>query len=85
VKRHRFDPFSLVFGAIFLSVGLAFMSGSTIGEGWHGVWPMAAVIVGVTLAAWAVTTAFGASRTERISDVDVPDEDATGASPSVDP
>jgi hypothetical protein len=57
MKRHRFDPFSLLFGAIFLSVGVSFVAGSTIGEAWHSVWPMLAVIVGVTLAAWAAAAA----------------------------
>lgn len=62
MKRHRFDPFSLLFGAIFLSVGVSFVVGSTIAEAWHGVWPMIAVVVGATLAVWAATVAFGERR-----------------------
>jgi hypothetical protein len=56
VKRHRFDPFSLLFGAIFVSVGVSFLAGSTIAEASDSVWPMTAVVLGATLAAWAVAT-----------------------------
>jgi hypothetical protein len=59
VKRHRFDPFSFVFGALFLVVGATFLFG---GSGLTAarpvrMWPAATVVVGVTLAAWAVARA----------------------------
>ena len=59
MKRHRFDPFSLIVGAIFFAIGIAFVAGSTLGEAWHSVWPMFAVVVGVMLAAWAIVTTLG--------------------------
>ncbi|MGZ4132394.1 MAG: hypothetical protein ACXVWF_05060 [Actinomycetota bacterium] len=73
MKRHRFDPFSLLFGAIFLSVGMSFLAGSTIAEAWHGVWPMIAVVVGATLAAWAVAASFRDLR-PRSGDEPLPDD-----------
>jgi hypothetical protein len=57
MRRHPFDPFSLLFGALFVSVGVSFLAGSTLGEAWRSVWPMVAVVVGVTLAAWAAASA----------------------------
>ena len=55
MKRHRFDPFSFVFGALFLIIGATFMAG---GEGIHAVravrlWPATIVVIGLTLAIWA--------------------------------
>lgn len=58
MKRHGLDPFSLLFGAIFTSVGVSFLLGSTIAEARDSVWPIVAVIVGATLAIWAGVTAF---------------------------
>jgi hypothetical protein len=56
MKRHRFDPFSFLFGALFLVVGGTFLFG---GSGLDvarpaRMWAAAAVVVGVSLAAWAV-------------------------------
>lgn len=56
MKRHRFDPFSFLFGALFLVVGGTFLFG---GSGLEvarpeRMWVAAAVVVGVSLAVWAV-------------------------------
>jgi hypothetical protein len=78
MRRHRLDPFCLVFGAIFLSVGIAFCAGSTIGEAWRSIWPMVAAIVGVTLAAWAAVTALSEGRTAGTVNVEMSGEDSEG-------
>ena len=57
MKRHRFDPFSFLFGALFLVVGATFLFG---GSGLQvarpeRMWAAATVVVGVSLAVWAVT------------------------------
>ena len=54
MKRHRLDPFSLLFGALFVGVGVSFLFGSTIGDAKGAVWPLFAIIVGGTLAGWAI-------------------------------
>jgi hypothetical protein len=59
VKRHRFDPFSFVFGALFLVVGATFWFG---GSGLTAarpvrMWPAGTIVVGVSLAVWAVARA----------------------------
>ena len=56
MRRHRFDPFSFLFGALFLVVGGTFLFG---GSGLDvarpaRMWAAATVVVGVSLAAWAV-------------------------------
>jgi hypothetical protein len=56
MKGHRFDPFSFLFGALFLVVGVTFLFG---GSGLdvarpERMWAAATVAVGVTLAVWAV-------------------------------
>jgi len=55
MKRHRLDPFSLLFGALFVGVGVSFLFGSTIGDAKGAVWPLFAIIVGATLAGWAIS------------------------------
>ena len=81
MRRHRFDPFSLVFGATFLAIGTAFVAGSTIDEAWRSIWPMVTAIVGVTLVAWAVLSVLGeARRKEGTVAVEPPGEIATSAS-----
>jgi hypothetical protein len=55
VKRHRFDPFSFLFGAVFLTVGGSFLfrpNGATAAHP-AALWPLAVVIVGSTLVVWA--------------------------------
>jgi len=56
MKRHRVDPLSLLFGALFVSVGMVFLAGSSIGEAPRSIWPAVAVIVGATLATWAISS-----------------------------
>ncbi|MEO8423859.1 MAG: hypothetical protein ABI595_08100 [Actinomycetota bacterium] len=56
MKRHRFDPFSFLFGALFLVVGGTFLFG---GSGLEvarpeRMWAAATVVIGVSLAVWAV-------------------------------
>ena len=55
MKRHRFDPFSLVFGALFLGLAISFSLGSTIGDARHAWWPVFAILVGSALVAWAIS------------------------------
>jgi hypothetical protein len=54
VNRHRLDPFSLFFGALFAGLGISFMLGSSIGDAKHALWPVLAIIVGCTFLAWGV-------------------------------
>jgi hypothetical protein len=59
MKRHRFDPFSFLFGALFLTVGGSFLFGSTGATAVRPFrsWPAAVVVVGLVLVAWAVARA----------------------------
>lgn len=54
MRRHRFDPFSLLFGALFVGVGISFLLGSTIVSTRHSLWPVLAIAVGCTFVAWAI-------------------------------
>jgi len=56
VKRHQLDQFSLLFGALFVGVGLSFQLGSTVGDAKRAMWPLFAIIVGCTFVAWAIAT-----------------------------
>jgi hypothetical protein len=59
MKRHSFDPFSFLFGAVFLMIGVSFLlspSGPQAGTPIR-LWPAAVVLVGLTLSAWAVARA----------------------------
>jgi hypothetical protein len=62
MKRHRFDPFSFVFGALFLIVGATFMVGGVGIDAVRPVhlWPATIVVIGSSLAIWAVTRAIRA-------------------------
>jgi hypothetical protein len=55
MRRHRFDPFSLLFGALFVGMGVSFLLGSTIVDARRAVWPVFAILVGGAFVAWAVT------------------------------
>jgi hypothetical protein len=59
MKRHRFDPFSFLFGALFLTVGCSFLFGNTGATAVHPFrsWPAAVVVMGLVLVAWAVARA----------------------------
>ncbi len=56
MKRHRFDPASLVFGALFLFLGLTFLGGGVdpadIRLTW--VWSIPVLVVGMLLVLYAV-------------------------------
>ena len=56
MRRHRFDPFSLLFGALFAGIGLTYLFGSTIADTKGVIWPMFALIVGGTIIAWGIGT-----------------------------
>ena len=83
MRRHRFDPFSLLFGAGFAGVGLAYLLGSTIADTRRVVWPIVALVVGGTIVAWGVATILrerqaDADRFEHVGEPDAQDEpDAT--------
>jgi uncharacterized membrane protein YccC len=47
-------PFSLLFGALFVGVGVSFLFGSTIGDAKGSVWPLFAIILGSSLVGWAI-------------------------------
>lgn len=70
MKRHRFDPFSFLFGALFLIVGGTFLFG---GSGLEvarpeRMWAAATVVVGVALAAWAVARTIRKEPSARAAD-----------------
>ena len=57
MKRHRFDPFSFVFGALFVGLSVAVLNGASLGD-LQGVWAwvvptlvVAALIIGYSLRA----------------------------------
>ena len=57
MKRHRFDPFAFLFGAVFLTIGLTVATG---GSGVDAVrpfrsWPSAVILTGVVLVVWTVS------------------------------
>jgi hypothetical protein len=79
MKRHRFDPFSALFGAVFTSVGIAFVLGSSLSQVRAALWPVVALIVGSTFVAWAVIVVV---HDRRPRTVEAPAEDP---SPDTDP
>ena len=68
MKRHRFDPFSLVFGALFSGLAISFSLGSTIGDARDAWWPVFAILVGSALVAWAVSALLRDRRAPEPSD-----------------
>jgi hypothetical protein len=59
MKRYSFDPFSFLFGACFLTIGVSFLlspSGPRVATPLR-LWPAAVLLVGLTLSAWAVARA----------------------------
>jgi hypothetical protein len=67
--RHRLDPFSLLFGALFVGVGISFLLGSSLGDARRSVWPAFAILLGATFAAWATAAVLR----ERRSDPEPPE------------
>jgi hypothetical protein len=85
MKRHRFDPFSFLFGALFLTVGCSFLFASPGPTAVRpfGSWPAAVVVAGLVLVGWAVARAVrpgavavrpGADAAPEGSDIDAHDE-----------
>ena len=66
MNRHRLDPFSLLFGALFLGAGVSFLVGSTIGDLTGATWSLFAIIAGSTFVAWSIATVV---RERRDSDI----------------
>jgi hypothetical protein len=57
MKRHRFDPFAFLFGAVFLTIGLTVATG---GSGADAVrpfrsWPAAVIVTGLVLVLWTAS------------------------------
>ena len=57
MKRHRFDPFAFLFGAVFLTIGLTVATG---GSGADAVrpfrsWPTAVILTGLVLVLWTAS------------------------------
>jgi len=57
MKRHPFDPISLVFGALFTAMGLAFLVGSPDVGAWRAawIWPIPLIGLGLILIVVAAT------------------------------
>jgi hypothetical protein len=57
MKRHRFDPFAFLFGAVFLTIGITVATG---GSGADAVrpfrsWPTAVILTGLVLVLWTAS------------------------------
>lgn len=67
MKRHRLDPFSLVFGATFALLGLVFLVGSVdVGRlNLRWVWPAPLIILGALVIGMAAREERSARRDER--------------------
>jgi len=81
MKRHRFDPFSLLFGALFAGMGFSYLLGSTIADSSRVVWPIVSLVVGGTIVAWGVTTILR----QRSADVGASEPDVEPQVPVEDP
>jgi len=57
MNRHPFDPISLVFGAAFTAMGLAFLVGSPDVGAWRAawIWPIPLIGLGLILIVVAAT------------------------------
>jgi lysylphosphatidylglycerol synthetase-like protein (DUF2156 family) len=56
MKRHRFDPFSFLFGALFVVIGATFVFGSSGPQVARPerMWAAATIVVGASILVWAV-------------------------------
>jgi hypothetical protein len=64
MKRHRFDPFSFLLGAVLLVVGLPFLlSGDFPVFRPSRIWPLAMIGVGVVLGLWALASVLNRTKT----------------------
>jgi hypothetical protein len=72
MKRHRFDPFPFLFGAVFLTIGL------TVAAGGSGVdvvrpfrfWPTAVILTGMVLVVWTVSRVLRPGAAESPAELD---------------
>jgi hypothetical protein len=56
MRRHRFDPFAFLFGAIFLTIGVSVATGASgvdVARQFRS-WPTAVIVIGFVLVAWAL-------------------------------
>ena len=55
MSRHRFDPFSFLFGAAFFIISLGSLSGTRLGA-FHpeAFWSLGVVGTGIALVVWAI-------------------------------
>lgn len=71
MKRHRFDPFSFLLGALFLSVAISLLldcEGATAFRPAR-LWSASLAIIGVGLAGWAIARAIAQIRgRDRVAD-----------------
>lgn len=69
MRRHRFDPFSFLFGALFLVVGITFLFGRSGVEVARPerLWAAATVVVGASLALWAVARVIRKDRSAAVA------------------
>jgi hypothetical protein len=72
MKRHRFDPFSFLFGAVFLTIGLTVATG---GSGVDAVrpfrsWPTAVILTGMVLVVWTVSRVLRPGAAESLAELD---------------
>jgi hypothetical protein len=64
LKRHRLDPVVLVFGVIFVGLGVLGMIGDFESLDWRWVWPLPVIAIGLAFLGSALLHA----RDERRSD-----------------
>jgi hypothetical protein len=57
MKRHRFDPFAFLFGAVFLTIGLTVATGGSGADAVHPFrsWPAAVIVTGLVLVLWTAS------------------------------
>jgi hypothetical protein len=83
MRRHRFDPFAFLFGAVFLTIGLTVATG---GSGADAVrpfrsWPTAVILTGLVLVMWTASRVVRSLSGEEAEPIGVePAAEADGAS-----
>jgi hypothetical protein len=75
MKRHAFDPISLVLGLATAGLGLFFLVGDRTAAdiGWEWLWPIAVVVIGALFVASAARRL--TPRREPPPETESPDED----------
>jgi len=79
VKRHAFDPISLVFGLLFAFLAVFVLTGNTLADLWP-TWALTlpAMVVGLLVVLYAVRRLLPTT-IERSADVATVDHDSTDA------